>query len=214
MKMSSTSVLSSSTCGVVSYGIPRCAAAVVVMAIFGCSDRPSRVAVPDYDPDQVATQAVKLFDKDGNGSLSADEWGASKSLESAISRVDSDGDKNLTRDEIAKRIQYYVEFRVGLAPVLCTIVQGGRPVAGAKVTYEPEAFMDEAAVPGEGVTDETGRTRISVAEEHLPSPAHAGVRPGFYRVRVTRSNGAEVTKLDAGVECAGDVMNTHVFTLP
>lgn len=189
-------------------------AAASIVCVIGCSQGAARVAVPDYDPDQIGAKAIELFDADGDGALSKGERSKAKSLDSAASRLDADGDGRLTADEIAARIDEYVEFRVGLAPVMVTLQKGGRPVVNAVVTYEPEEFMGSEIVPGQGTTNEEGRTVISVGAEHLPSPRHSGVRPGFYRVRVQLADGSVPEKFDAGIECAGDVMNTHVFNLP
>jgi hypothetical protein len=129
-------------------------------------------------------------------------------------RLDKDRDGKLTAAEIAARIEFYHEFRAGLLPVYCTLVRGGRPVEGARLTYEPEEFMGTGALPAYGTTNSQGSTEISMAEEHRPSSALTGVQPGFYRIRVTLADGTQVTNLDAGIECAGDVMNNHTFALP
>lgn len=192
----------------------KCLAAAFVVSVVGCSKGPARVAVPDYDPGRIAAKAIELFDADGDGALTQDERSQARSLDSAMSRLDADRDGRLTVDEIAARINKYVEFRVGLAPVMCTIRKGGRPVVNAVVTYEPEEFMGSEVVPGEGTTDDTGRAVISVGEAHLPSPRHSGVRPGFYRVHVKLADGSVPESFNAGIECAGDVMNTHAFALP
>ena len=191
-----------------------CAVAVLIVIPIGCTSRPARVQVPDFDPDEIGARAIERYDKDGDGSLSAMEREKVKSLDSAMGRMDKDDDGRLTAEEIAARIQFYYEFKAGLLPVYCTLVRGGRPVAGAKVTYEPEEFMGEGALPAYGTTDSRGSAMISMAEEHLPSPALTGVRPGFYRIRVTMADGSEATKLNAGIEVAGDVMNSHTFALP
>ena len=187
---------------------------LLVAGQVGCSGGPSRVEVPDYDIPQVSQQAIELHDKDGDVVLSAAELKQAKSLQSAISRLDSDKDGTLTVDEVAKRLQKYIDYRVGLAPVDCTLIQNGRPLAGATVTYEPEAFMGDSVPPATGVTGPEGMTTVSVAKEFLPSPNHSGVKPGFYRVRVKLADGVEVTKLDAGVECAGDFQSSHRIIVP
>jgi hypothetical protein len=188
--------------------------ASILMTAVGCTNGPKRVEVPDFDPDQIAVTAIELNDKDGDGALSATELEEVKSLKSAMKRLDVDQDGSLTSDEIAARIRAYQEYRSGLAQVDCKVVRGGKPVAGAMVTYEPEKFMGDSLVAAQGTTDGSGGAVISVADEHLPSPAYDGARPGFYRVRVTLADGTEVANLDAGAECAGDVFNSHHFTLP
>lgn len=188
------------------------ATTVWTATLLGCSSQPARVAVPDFDADEIGKQAVAAYDGNHDGSLDAAE--CSKSLSSAMRRADANHDEQLTADEIAGRLRLYEKFRAGIVPVFCTISRGGRPVAGATVTYQPEEFMGEIALPASGTTDEGGSTKISVAAEHLPSPAHSGVQPGFYRVLVALADGSSVSKLDAGIECAGDVQNTHAFALP
>lgn len=185
---------------------------VLTAAVFGCNTRPARVAVPDFDADATGAQALTTYDANHDGRLDAGE--CSKSLASALRRADKDQDGQLTADEIAERIHSYERFRAGLVPVFCSVSRGGRPVAGATVTYQPEDFMGANALPASGKTDDRGNAQVSVAAEHLPSPAHAGVQPGFYRVLVTLADGTSASKLDAGVECAGDVQNTHAFALP
>jgi hypothetical protein len=189
-------------------------AAAIFAMLVGCSGRPAAVAFPDFDPEQIGAKAVELCDRDGDGFISAEECKESKALEAAKSRIDSNGDDKLTADEIAGRIRSYGSQGAGLAPVQCTIVKGGRPVVGATVRYAPEPFMGDVVEPASGETFNDGSAAISIAEEHLPSPRHSGMRPGFYRVSVTLANGKPVEKLDAGAECAGDVLNIHQFQLP
>jgi hypothetical protein len=185
-----------------------------IVAVIGCSGKPARIPVPGYDPAAIGAQAVELLDRDGDGKISAAEREESKSLDSAMERLDSNGDGSLTAEEIAKRIQSYVDFKSGLVPAYCTILKGGRPVADAKVTYEPEPFMGDSLVPATGTTYTDGAASVSMSAEHLPSPRFEGVRPGFYRVRLTLPDGKEVTNLNAGVECAGGLINNHTIVLP
>jgi EF hand len=185
---------------------------MLIATLVGCNSRPARVPVPQFDVDEISKQALQLFDRNHDGQLSATE--CSKSLSSAMRRVDLDRDDQISADEIVKRLQFYEQYRAGLVPVFCTLTRGGRPVAGAKITYEPEQFMGQGRLPGFGTTDVGGNAVISVGAEHLPSPNHAGLQPGFYRVLVELSDGSKVANFDAGAECAGDVQNTHSFSLP
>ena len=180
----------------------------------GCMGGTNRVPVPDFDPTAIGAKAVELHDRNADGLISAKELEGAPSLESAKNRLDKNGDGNLDASEIAVRIQAYIDYRSALAPVDCTVTRGGRPVDGATVTYEPETFMGDGIVPAMGTTNAEGTAVLSVSEEHLPSPRHSGVRPGFYRVQVKLADGTEVTKLNAGVECAGDMLNIHQISLP
>jgi hypothetical protein len=188
---------------------------VLSLALVGCSGgTPARVYVPDYDVATISQQAIELNDKDGNGVLSEDEVKLAKSLQSGMSRLDGDKDGKLTVEEVAQRIQRYVDFKAGLVPVDVTVTRNGRPLAGATVTYEPEKFMGDSIPPASGVTGAEGLTTISAAAEFLPSPRYSGAKPGFYRVRVKLADGTEVTELDAGVECAGDFQSSHRIIVP
>jgi hypothetical protein len=188
---------------------------VLTVALAGCSGgTPARVYVPDYDVASISQQAIELNDKDGDGVLSEDELEQVKSLRSGMSRLDADKDGKLTVEEVAQRIQRYVDFKAGLVPVDVTLIRQGRPLAGATVTYEPEKFMGDSIPPGSGVTAAEGVTTISVAPEFLPSPRYSGAKPGFYRVRVKLADGTEVSELDAGVECAGDFQSSHRIIVP
>jgi hypothetical protein len=182
---------------------------LLLAGMISCSRGPSRIEVPAFDPDEIGAQAIKDFDKDGDGSLSADECEMVQSLGGSLKRLDKNNDGKISGQEIAARINFYHEFRAALVPTTCTLIDKGRPVVDAKVTYEPEKFMGPHALPAYGVTSDLGNALISIDEEHRQSPAHRGAQPGFYRIRVTLANGEEVTDLNAGVECSGDQMNDH-----
>jgi hypothetical protein len=190
------------------------AAAFAFAALVGCSTGPNRVEVPEYDPDKIGARAIELYDDDGDGHLSASEREDVKSLDSAMVRLDANDDDKISAEEIAARIRFYQKYRAGIVAADCTVLRAGRPVMDAKVTYEPESFMGESILPAYGTTNDRGQTVLSMAEEHLPSPVHTGVKPGFYRIRVKLADGTDVTKLNAGAECAGDQFNTHTFVLP
>lgn len=195
--------------------ISRCSLLAVVASLSaGCMSGADRVPVPDFDPAGIGAKAVELCDRNGDSLISATEFEEAPSLAAAKSRLDKNGDDSLDAGEIAARIQAYIDYRSALTPVDCTVTKGGRPVAGATVTYEPEAFMGDGIVPATGTTNAEGKAVLSVSAEHLPSPRHSGVRPGFYRARVKLADGTEATKLNAGVECAGDMLSVHQVSLP
>jgi hypothetical protein len=187
-------------------GHAACTIALLTVVVVGCSGgKPARVTLPDYDVSAIGQKAIELHDKNGDGALSGEELDDVKSLKSGMSRLDSDKDGKLTADEIGKRVQRYIDFKIGLAPVDCTVTKGGRPLAGATITYEPEEFLGDSLPPGTGVTGAEGITSISIAKDLLPTPNHSGVKPGFYRVRV---------KFADGVECAGDFQSSHRIVVP
>jgi hypothetical protein len=200
----------------VTINVPTAPICTLLAAVLvGCSGgKPARVTLPDYDIPVISKKAIELNDKDGDGALSGEELDGVKSLKSGMSRLDADKDGKLTADEVAKRLQRYIDFKIGLAPVDCTVTKGGRPLAGATITYEPEEFMGDSLPPGTGTTGAEGITAISIAKDLLPTPNHSGVKPGFYRVKVKLADGTEASNLDAGVECAGDFQSSHRIIVP
>ena len=59
------------------------------------------------------------------------------------------------------RIQAWQGSKAGLVPVMCSITFQGKPLAGATVVFEPEAFLGETVKACEGTTDERGLARAS-----------------------------------------------------
>ena len=115
-------------------------AAVVGMALAGCSRGPARYVPPGVNAN-AGTEAVEKYDADGNGKLSNEELSASPALKSAISLMDKDGDVQLTPSEIDARIDEWRESKVALTSVMVTVRFDGRPLSGAEVAFVPQLFM-------------------------------------------------------------------------
>ena len=183
-------------------------------AVGGCSRTPDRVHPPSFDPGNIGAQALAAYDGDQDGALSTAELEAVPSLQAGISRLDLDRDGRITAAEITARVEVWQELRAGLIPATCTVTQGGKPIRGATVAYIPEDFLGGNVQPAQGTTRSDGRAKLSVAEEHRPSPAYKGVQPGYYRIEVTLPDGGKADiGSNGGVEVASDFPTSHQVDL-
>ncbi len=164
-------------------GIPLLVLMLVVD--LGCQSRPEAVEAPEWDPDKAATEAMKLYDADGDGSIAGQELDKCPSMKKALNELDKDQDGKLSQEEIEARVQQYVDNGVGRMNFACRIVRGGRPVPGAEVVFEPEPFLADVIQAARGTTNEMGDVIIAV--EGLSPP---GITVGFYRVRVSKKDGS------------------------
>jgi hypothetical protein len=154
-------------------------AAVATLA--GCSGGPSRLVPPEVSAN-AGTAAIKQFDTDGNGTLSSDELSASPALKSAMAVMDKDGDAQLSAAEIDNRIDEWRDSKVALTSVMATVRLDGRPLAGAEIAFVPESFMGDKTETAKGTTDERGMVRLRISD----APEGRGVRPGLYKIRISK----------------------------
>jgi hypothetical protein len=191
--------------------------AAAIVAVAGCSQRPSRLVPPDVSSN-AGSSAIEKFDADKNGSLDGKELGASPALKSAVARIDKDGDAKLTAAEIDERIQTWRDSRVALTSVMVTVRLDGRPLVGADVSFEPEPILGDEIEVAKGTTNDQGMARIRVSE----TPEGRGVRPGLYRIRISKlKDGKEQLPArysqgtELGAEVVSDVFATRnpVFNL-
>jgi len=160
-------------------------ALLLVGLLSGCGVGGDTLTAPTYSPDTAAQQAINEYDANKDGLLDAKELERCPSLKQALDSIDRNGDKRLSAEEIAARIQSYQDSQVGLMATGCHVSMDGKPLSGATVTYVPEKFMGSSIRPASGTSDEHGAVALVVAGERLP-----GVQPGLYRV--------EISKKDAG----------------
>jgi hypothetical protein len=155
-----------------------------------CNRTPTPLVPPKMDASKVAEQAMELFDRDADGSISAEEAAASPPLAYSLRQpklLDKSGDGQISLEEIVERVQAWQTSGAGLAPVRCKVLLDGQPLVGAKVTFEPAEFLPETVKPARGETDELGEARMSLRPADLPSPnAPRGVHLGWYRVRISK----------------------------
>ncbi|MBA4191081.1 MAG: hypothetical protein C0467_24110 [Planctomycetaceae bacterium] len=169
----------------------------------GCSGEPRRIEPPSFQAN-AGSAAITEYDSNKDGKIGGDELWKSPALKSALALIDSNKDGAITGEEIDARIQQWRASRVGLMPVACKVLLNGKPVAKARITFEPEAFLGNILHAATGVTDEEGIANMSISPEHLSNPALTGVAPGFYKIVAEIENERHNAGPHTGCEIALD----------
>jgi hypothetical protein len=161
---------------------------LIALGMFeGCaSDGPSAIQIPSISTAAAADKALQLYDLDGSKSLSEVELVACPGIGASRERYDTNGDKEISRDEIVVRLQAILSSGVGLTPVVCRITSGGQPVADAAVQFMADPLLENGLKPAVGTTDPNGAAVMAISDEELP-PDQRGLRsmqPGIYRIEI------------------------------
>jgi hypothetical protein len=183
-------------------------ALVVISCLSGCGRGSGPGRASDVDPTEAAEKAIELYDKDGSGTLGELELAASPGILALREKYDTDGDQQVSEDEIAARLESMFPAGTGWLTVTSQVLQGSRPLVGAKVRFVPEPFLNDALQPATGTTDNQGRVIPAVADEQLPSDLKGltVMRLGIYRVEVEHPSvkqphkaiGCEISNLERG----------------
>src|SRR3954465_11167128 len=94
---------------------------IVATCLSACSRGPSRVTPPKIDPERAATEAIRLYDTDKDGSLNAAEIKKCPGMLVEIKSYDRDGNGLVSREEIAARIQDLRKHGIGLTRLNCDV---------------------------------------------------------------------------------------------
>lgn len=150
--------------------------------------------MPDFDPSSAAAAAIEQYDSDGDGQLSQAEFTNSPALAKAAAQFDGNGDGVMSEEEIAARLQSWVESKAALHVLPVQVHWRGQGLADATVRFIPEEFLGQAFHPAEAVTDYSGLANMVHAPEHRPDPTfNQGVATGLYRVEITKKvDGKEI----------------------
>ena len=171
------------------------------LLICGCDTGPSRIPAPGWKPEEQASRALELLDKNQNGVIDADELVHAPGLASALWHLDKDGDKGISRSELETRLKLYKDLGVGLMSLPLKVTLNGRPLPNATVRLLPEQWLSDVIEPASGKTDRSGTAYLATETEDVP-----GVRVGYYRVEVesTHLNNEKAAKSIAslGVEAS------------
>jgi hypothetical protein len=146
-----------------------------------------RVDPPDFDADESARQAMQLYDRDGDGKLSAKEQKLCPAIASNVKHYDQDGDGAVSTEELQTRIEKWIDERTGLMSFSVGVTLDGQILPDAQLELQPVEFLETLLKTGSGITDSGGRAAISIAVEDLPE-THKSRRmmpPGLYKVRIT-----------------------------
>ena len=139
--------------------------------------------MPELDPTGAAAAALADYDTDQNGVISGTELNACPALQKALMEIDTNGDGGLSADEIAQRVQSYVDNRLGRMTLACAVLMDGAPLPGATVTFVPERFLGDAIPPATGTTSSTGIASMSNKDVSPP-----GITVGFFKVQISKKD--------------------------
>ncbi len=182
------------------------------VASVGCGG-PARIYPPKVDAGAAGEAAVAEFDTDGDKLLSKEELKACPAIQDAMRRYDQDGDEQVSASEIEKRIGALSRNGLtGMYSLMFRVLQGGRPLANAKIELIPEDFLGGAVKPAEGTTNEEGLVRPSMegVTSSTDGVALKGVQPGIYRLAITGPTD-EITERYGNGEELGLEVGEHVL---
>jgi len=168
--------------------------AFLVASLAGCSDRPARVPAPQINPAAIVEAIFSQADADGDGSLRATEQQTIPAIAAGASRLDTDGDGGVAREELRAWLEAVLDSRVAITPLQIIMAHRSRPLAGVKVRIVPEPFMGGEVKAAEGTTDADGAAAMTI-----PDAQYAGVNCGLYRVEIT-GTGNDGKPLPAAVD--------------
>lgn len=168
-------------------------ASVLLAATTSCQRGPAVVKQPSISPSSAGKLAIEQYDANHDGKVAGDELEKAPSLKAALPRLDTDGDGAVSADEVAARVNAWKEMRTGMTTVPCHVTLDGQPLAGAKVTLEPEAFLGDEIKIAFGTTDQFGTVSPSIPKDQRPDPKlPGGAHFGLYKVRISKIvNGKE-----------------------
>jgi hypothetical protein len=193
-------------------------ACFVVGVIVGCSGRPARIEVVDIDSQDAGASAVQEYDKDGDGALSKPELKACPALLSAFGAYDTNKDDKIDAGELAARFDAWRASKIGITTATFYLKRGGRPLVGAKVTLEPEAFFKGAVKQATAETNSSGLAGPTLAPEDLPDGVRFGMHTGLYKIKVSHPSlksqkYGDQSELGIEVPPSFDLYNPPVFVL-
>jgi hypothetical protein len=186
-----------------------CAVTVCLAVLTGCSSRASRISPVEIDASSASSEAIELYDKNGDGALADDELNAVPGIKKYLDKYDRDSDQRVTRDEIATRLGEWGSQKLALMGRSYVVMLDGRPLEGATVTLVPEAYLGDAVKPATGVTALNGLTRMTHADEDLPKSANGrpipGVKGGTFKIQITHASRKIPAKYNTATELGDEV---------
>lgn len=127
---------------------------------------------------------------------------------------DTDGDKSVSKQEVADRLQKILDENNGLLMLHAIVTMDRKPLAGAKVMFVPDPFLEGAISPASCVTDESGSGIPAISEADFPSSHRyaRALQPGVYRVEITHDSvqipARYNTKTGLGADVSYRLMNS------
>lgn len=172
--------------------------ALLVAGAAGCGGGSGRaISVASYDPDAAARDAIKQFDKNGDGAIDGPELDAAPGLKAAFNG------KKVTADALKSKIDQYRAGGAGIIGYSVKVTRGTAPLNGATVTFTPEPFLAGSLREATAVTGADG----SASTFTVDGQGEPGLAPGMYRVTVSKAGedipGAFGAQSTVGCEVSG-----------
>lgn len=160
---------------------------VLALVLGGCSGGPDPFDAPEVDPAAAAADAMKLYDLDKDGQLSADELKACPAILSKLTAYDADANGSISREEVERRLAALFQHGTGGTQLNCLVTYKGRPLAGAEVVLAPEPYLGSGVQIAHGKTNGSGAAQMGIPAEYLPSHLRRlkAVHYGAYKIRIT-----------------------------
>jgi len=152
----------------------------MAFAFAGCGDS-ATVPTATYSPENVAAEAMKMYDANKDGKLDVGELKKCPGLADSLAEIDTNNDKCIDAGEIAARIASYTTSGTKFRDAPTRVVRRGTPVAGVTVTLEPEKFMLGAIKSATGTSTESGEVTLQTE-----GVSFAGAQIGFYQITVSQ----------------------------
>lgn len=161
-----------------------CVGLTAMLVFGGCfGGGPARVRPPSIDAGAAGRVAMEQYDANKDGVVKGEELDNAPSLKAALKQLDKNSDGGVDAAEVTARVRQWQDSKVGKMAVSCIVTFNKKPLAGAKVTFEPEKFLGANLKPCEGVTDASGAVALTDGGD-LP-----GCPPGLYLVRISKQEG-------------------------
>ncbi len=105
-------------------------------------------------------------------------------LKLVLARVDTNGDKKISPDEIDQRVESWRQARTGIMAVRLYFKMDGQPLPGADYA-RARGIPGGAIKPATATTSDAGQAIPYVSQK----PEEQGVQPGFYKIEVSKKIG-------------------------
>jgi hypothetical protein len=159
-----------------------------LLTLVGCNGSGTRVEMPAFSATSATDQAFAVYDGNRDGVLDARELERCPSLKGALERIDTNGDKRISKEELQDYLGSYEDSQVGLMEMIIRVTLDDKPLTGATVDMEPESFMGSGISPATGTTDNSGRARMK-----LKGADGFGMQFGCYKVRISKKEAGRET---------------------
>jgi len=157
---------------------------LILLSTVGCGSSSKHLKRPSYNS-SAGQDAIKQYDKDGDGFIGGEELEAVPGLQASKSQIDANGDGKLSPQEINDWIEDWKRTKINGISAAVQITLDGTPLEGALVEFEPEAFVGTNLPSGTGTSSADGWAIISTSKDPSEGPKIPGMPLAWYKIRVT-----------------------------